>query len=464
MGLRKALVPAALLLLYLIGVVHWLWFFNRGDLSFSTHDWPKEHSYYTVLQEAMASGRVPYHFEPPRHGTDRFLGLPETNLSPQVLLLPWMDVGRFVLVNIVLLYSVGYVGCLLLRRRYHLSLVPFATVYLLFSFNGYITAHLAVGHSMWAGYFLLPFFSLYLLEWVEERASAVPALKLALVLFAMMLQGSFHLVIWCWVFLLFFLVFNPALWRGGLLVFGFSGWLSVFRLVPAAVTFGHDRQRGFWAGYPTLADMLDGFVRIRAIDFPAPESLGWWEFDTYVGVLGLAALLYFGVVLRVSGDPCLARYRYEALDAPLLILFFLSLSYFYTVVNYLRIPLLNAEIISSRFLIIPVLLLTVVAAIRMQVLLERTRRTAALHVLIVGGLLLAFSEMMTHSDVWKVTRIEASLAGESASTAAIIDRTDGVYTASVRVSAVASAVAVVVWLYVFFRARLAGNRRPKNQS
>ena len=30
--------------------------------------------------------------------------------------------------------------------------------------NGHIVAHLAIGHSMWTGYFLLPFVFVYLMD------------------------------------------------------------------------------------------------------------------------------------------------------------------------------------------------------------------------------------------------------------------------------------------------------------
>ena len=77
----------------------------------------------------------------------------------------------------------------MLRRRYHLDALSFAVFFVLFNFNGYITARMEVGHTMWCGYFLLPFFSLYLLEWLEESGSLMPALKMAMVLFGMLLLG-----------------------------------------------------------------------------------------------------------------------------------------------------------------------------------------------------------------------------------------------------------------------------------
>ena len=81
-------------------------------------------------------------------------------ISPQVLLLRFLDPATYVLVNIWIFYAIGFLALLLLRRRYHLSLAAFLPMYLLFSFNGHITAHLVVGHLEWVGYFLLPLFCL----------------------------------------------------------------------------------------------------------------------------------------------------------------------------------------------------------------------------------------------------------------------------------------------------------------
>jgi len=177
---RRALAPAlALAFLYLTGVVHWLLFFNlasaafRGP-SFSVEDWPKEYRYYSILQQAVRGDRVPFYVSRPIH-TRKFLALPEVSWSPQLLLLRFMPVGAFVVANTLLLYSAGFAGLLLIRRRYSLGLLPFAFLFAIFAFNGHVTAHLAVGHSMWVGYFLLPFVLLLLDVWPLGRLTPASA-------------------------------------------------------------------------------------------------------------------------------------------------------------------------------------------------------------------------------------------------------------------------------------------------
>src|SRR5262245_20762907 len=137
--------------LFLAGAVHWLLFFGLPPrLPAGVGDWAKERRYYTVLGEAVREVRVPYFVSRPIQETRKFLAIPEVVWSPQVLLLGVLDVETYVAAQTVLLYTAGFIGCLWLRRRYSLSALPFTLLFLLFNFNGHVTAHLAVGHSMWA--------------------------------------------------------------------------------------------------------------------------------------------------------------------------------------------------------------------------------------------------------------------------------------------------------------------------
>ena len=475
---RTGLTVLVLLGLYSFGVVHWLWFFNGGQLTLQAYDWPKEAMYFQVLQNALAEGRVPYHIQMPAEyvkefphlARGRFLGLPETTLSPHIILLRFMDVNRFILAHNLILYSLGFAGSLLLRRRYRLGLIPFAAFFVLFNFNGYITAHLGAGHSMWSGYFLLPFFCLYILAWVEQPGSLMPALKLAFVLFVMLLQGSFHMVVWCWLFLAILVLFNPRFWRQGLLAVGFSGLLAAFRLIPTAVTFWGFHDYGFNGGYPTLTDLLDGFIRIRE---PAHPWIGnifnwtaWWEFDMYLGILGLAVLGYFGVYRRWDRDPTLRPYQYPALDMPIGILALFSLSYFYYVIFSLPLPFLNSERVTSRFIIIPVVMLLTLAVIRMARVLEKVRLGLRGTVLVGIALVETCFSLLTHSSFWAIAGLERKpeTHWHPLQQAAIVRVSDPVYTWSVVIASGISLVALIAWGYLVLRCWQADRAKWKVQN
>src|SRR6185503_10995731 len=134
------------------------------------------------------------------HETRKLLALPELNWSPQVALLPALDVPLFLALNTALLYAAGLAGCVVLARRYRLSAGPFLLLVLVALFNGHVTAHLGVGHSMWAGALLLPFFAVAVLSLLEDPAARATPVWTGLLLFAVLLQGSFHVFVWCVLF------------------------------------------------------------------------------------------------------------------------------------------------------------------------------------------------------------------------------------------------------------------------
>lgn len=406
--LRKPATIIVLILLLALGAFHWAWFLNFGDVTFRIHDWGQEHIYYSVLRQAANTGSIPFHMSMRFHQTDRFMSIPDTNFMPWVLVLPAMSAGRFIVFDLLILYALGFLGAVLLMRKYNLSLLPFTLFFLIFNFNGHIVAHLAVGHTAWSGYFLLPFFFLFLLEILEGNTTWRASLKLAFILFAMMLKGSFHLYTWCLMFLGFLLIFN---WRYAKTVLGAalaSALLSAFKLIPAAYTLLGRQEKFIWS-YPTFRDLIDAMITIR---IQSPERLrawgnaGWWELDMYIGLIGLAILIYFGIVLRFSRSDDLKGLRFGALDLPILLMTLFSISYFHAFLTRLPIPLLRSERVATRFVLLPVLTLALLSSLRLARLLERARRGVKAWVLGIVTLAAMALSFLDHSFLWSVTRLE----------------------------------------------------------
>jgi hypothetical protein len=394
-GPARPVEAAFLGALFLAGVVHWVLFFGLPPrLPPSVGDWAKERRYYTVLRQAVREGRVPYYVSRPIQGTRKFLANPEVVLSPQVLFLRFLEVEPFVAVQTVLAYTAGFVGCSWLRRRYRLSLLPFTLLFLVFNFNGHLTAHLAVGHSMWAGGFLLPFFFLYMLELIEGRDPRRTPVKLALALFAILLQGALHVFNWCVLLLVLTAAFRWRLAGAVARTLLWAGVAGACRLLPAAVVWS-DREVVFLTGYPGLGDLASALLTLRPPDLQKASGLNVWEYDAFVGPLALAWIVAFGVA-RMPAE-------HRSLRGPLAVMVLLSLGSFYYVVHVLKVPLLNAERASSRLLIVPVLLLAVLAAIATERDADRLgrHRIAAWAVAVATAVLLA-----THSVVWSLPSFE----------------------------------------------------------
>jgi hypothetical protein len=406
---RGALREAALAALFGLGVLHWLYVFGFltpgfAGMSFNVADWPKEVRYYVALQQALVDGRIPWYVSKSIQETRKFLANPEVPWSPDVLLLRFVGIEVFLVLKVLLWYAAGFAGLILIRRRYALSLLPFTVLFLLFTMNGHIVAHLAIGHSMWTGYFLLPFVFLYLMDVLDGQGAAAPP-KLALVLFLMLLQGSLHIFVACLLLIALTIAFQRRAWKPLLAALVWTAALGACRLVPAAVVLFGKMEQAFISGYASAADLAAALVVVRPITYPRQGglfgTLNWWEFDAYLGAAGLAWVLWFGIVLRFKG-PEAGRFR--ALDGPLALLALLSLDDLYAPINRLGIPLLGGERVSSRLLIVPLAFLLVIAAVRTQRVLEAPSRkrpalAAAAAVLVAAGLAL-------HSHQWSLPVLE----------------------------------------------------------
>ena len=449
-----------LVLLFAGGFVHWLWFLNYGQMSFKPHDWGKEFIYYSILSQSIKSGNMPYHIPLAFQGTNRFLALPETNLSPQIFLLPLMSVGTFIVFNVLLLYSAGFIGTLLLKRRYSLSLLSFTVFFLLFNFNGHIVAHLGVGHSMWAGYFLLPFLFLFLLELLEGSPWRTSSIKIAFVISAILLQGSFHVYIWCLLFLIFMLAFNWKFAKPLIASIVVSGILSAYRLLPAIFALWGKKEKFVWS-YPTPLELLDALTTIREAppDRVRPwGTAGWWEYDIYVGLIGLALLLVFGIWLRFSKHDYLDKFRYPALDIPIFAMTVLAISYFQAFITRIPIPILKSERVPMRFVVIPVVALALLSSIRMESVLARVKQTFKFRFIAIATLVLMALNFLDHSFIWSVGRLDKQFANRAVDLTVppIESVPDSLYKMMVTVSIAVSLAALAASIYLLLRYRRRG--------
>jgi hypothetical protein len=453
----KPATVIVLIALLAIGAFHWAWFINYGNVTFRIHDWGQEHIYYSVLRQAANTGSIPFHMSMRFHQTDRFMSIPDTNFMPWVLVLPTMSAGKFIMLDLLILYALGFLGCVIIMRKYNLSILAFTFFFLIFNFNGHIVAHLAVGHTAWSGYFLLPFLLLFLLEMLEGNTTWRMSLKIAFILFAMMVKGSFHLYTWCLMFLGFLLIFN---WKYARTVFTAavaSAVLSAFKLVPAAYTLLGRQEKFIWS-YPTFRDLIDAMITIR-ID--SPERLrvwgnaGWWELDMYIGLIGLAILVYFGIILRFSRRADLEDVKYKALDLPVLLMALFSISYFHAFLTRLPIPLLRGERVATRFVVLPVVTLALLASLRISQVLKRAGMGVKVWVLGIATLAAMALAFLDHSFLWSVTRLERVMQLKvEPPVPGLIVRDDPAYKLMVVIGIVVTVAGLLVVAYTMVRPRL----------
>ena len=407
---------ASLLFLAVAGIAHWLWFFS-GPLALDFEDWPKERAYLDLLREAVSTQTAPLHMSANLQMTQRFLALPETMLAPHIALLPWMTNQQFILFQTCVMFLIGLAGCHALARRFEWNAFSFAAFVVVFSFNGFITCRLACGHFMWAGYYLFPWMLLTTLRLLENPDTFRRWIELAWIVLALFLVGSFHLAVWWMLFLGILALVRPRLLLPVGVALGMAGLLCLFRITPAAITFG-GVERAFGTGYPDLLTLGRALVSNLGYDTPfttTPRiSLGWWEFNHFVGLPAAAfALIYALKRTSASAPSDLLATRYPLLAtsaSPLLIasgvLFILSLSEFYAPICSLPLPLFNSERVTTRFLSVAFFVALALACTRFS--RESPRFSPGWQALAIGLLLQTVIELSQHAALWRPLSLEAA--------------------------------------------------------
>jgi hypothetical protein len=259
------LAVVCLAVLFLIGIAWFGSFFEWGNHTLEYFDWADiSGPRFQFLRTALRAGEFPLHISDPStlHGaTLRYLAVPDAFISPQYLLLYRLSIQRFNLVNVWLLYALGFAGMLVLRSRLRLSVISFAVIFFMFNFNGHLLAHYSVGHATWGGYFLFPWFVWLVLRLLDGDRSWGLTFGISALLFVIWLQGSFHQYVWLLMFLAGLGIFVPRTFWMVLRTGAFTLLASAFRILPSILLLGK-YSASFDSGYPTLFSVWDSLVKV----------------------------------------------------------------------------------------------------------------------------------------------------------------------------------------------------------
>lgn len=409
--LSRWLHVAGILGLFILG--GWLWgvFFNWGNLSFDFLDWAEiTGPRYALLQDAATKGEIPLHAANTtalRGVTDRFFSIPDVPFLPEHLLLRYLNIGKFILFQILFYYLVSFVGLVLIYRRYKLSLFTFAILFFIFNFNGHITSHLAVGHLNWLGYFSLPYLVLLIFYLVEkQKAGWGWVLGFTLLQIFALGQGYFHLFVWNIILLAILAALNWRLFKPAVLGAVFSVLACLPRLLPPVLALARLRHVPM-GGFSSVMDLFSAMLALRDPDHTVSEitdifPLNAWETDYYIGLLGVALLIIFAVWL-----PLRAAHSKRTWETTILLTAFiftvLSIGRVYeTVFRLFPIPPFTGERVTSRMFVLPFIFLLVLAVIYLQRELERRRFS-----LVSGGVFfvllgLLFHDLRQHLQAWRI--------------------------------------------------------------
>jgi hypothetical protein len=399
------------------GIYLWGIFLNWGNISFSFEDWaaitgPR----LAFLRDAMTKLVLPLHISDPaalQAPTDRFLSVPNTFMGPTVILLYFLSIQKFIIVQTFLMFAVGFAGLLVLRKQLKLSLFAFTILFFLFNFNGHILSHYSVGHFSWNSYFLLAWFAVLVIELLQKkRVGWAWVTEMTLVMFLIFLQGAFHFFLYSLTFLLVLAIFSPKYFWTVVKTIVASGLISGIRIAPALLETG-TLKVSYLGGYPVARSLWDALV---AQAFPAVYStfngvngkLGSYEFTIYIGLVGALFLIFFGIYRTLKSGHSNSASRdvqtipdaqgspYRLLLLPCLVFTFFSFTaVFKELRNLLNIPPLTGERVASRLFIFAVLFILVLAVYELQKWLDSIQISS---LMVLSSLFLLGIEL---NDLWQ---------------------------------------------------------------
>ena len=208
----------------------------------------------------------------------------------------------------------------------------------------------------------------------------------------------------------------------------FSGFVSAVRLLPPALSLAKFSVNFFAVpGYQSVYDFITSLMVFHrpGYQFEAwPLEIGYWEFDYYIGLVGVVLVVYFGGVLWIKEG--IGKESYSVLILPALALFLLSQGSIYKITLY-NFPLLSSERIASRMASLPVTLVFFMAAISLNEVLKR--KVIIIRWLSLLAMVFIVNDVLVHSFWWKIESVAQNFRPEllNLSGNSIINHVDSQY-------------------------------------
>jgi len=411
----RLLTNVMLIMLYLFGAVLWLRFLNYGDFPSDRLDWNDiTYPRLEFVQQAIMEGKLPLHTaqaDGMKEVSDRYLSVPDLILTPDILFLRFLPVRLFVVIHLLLLYSIGFWGLLRIRKRFKLSLTAFVPLFFLYNFNGFIVSHLAVGHLSFTAYFLLVFFVELCFDALEtEKLNRIWVQKVTIFQLALFLAGGYHFFIWILFFLAVFLLTIPKNKKYIISGIVFSILVNSFRILPAAL-LSNRLVLDFHTSFGTSDQLLRALTSlVRPIEMVIAKDVidvRVWEIDYFIGLFGFIFIFIFGWL--AFRDKSFVRIHAFLWPSLLLVLF--SLGSFYLPLFNSGLPIVSAERVVSRFLILPLVILIFLAVVQFQTFLGVIRNSQFRSLLWIM-ILIQISDLTQHLSWWEPIQIAQIVAPE----------------------------------------------------
>jgi hypothetical protein len=358
-------------LLYFSGIIYWFFFFNNGYSSPGHSGWYKENVYLNILREAFNNYEIPFYYYPSMFdGNNRFLANPEIITLPHTFLLKYLSNSQFFFIHIISFYSIGYLGLYLIAKK--LDYFSFLFLFIIFNFNGNIINRFDFGLIQYStGIYLIPLFFYilskfdnlnfkisikYIKNYYFSKSFKYP-ISMSFLLSILFYNGSFHVALWLCLYLFFLIFFEKKLLIHVVTTFLLTFLFSSFKIIPAILF--QNPMSGFITGYPSAIALLDGLLIQNPDGKYNLGTHGVWnsfEFSMYIGILTF--VVFFLAFLNFNKFKTdITLFKTHFLYAALCI-FILSWGSMFDLKFYIS----NIERITSRFIIIPFFVISLMGA------------------------------------------------------------------------------------------------------
>jgi hypothetical protein len=277
----------------------------------------------------------------------------------------------------------------------------------------------------------------------------------AVLMLSMWLLGSFQQYIIGLILLLFFSLLS---WRkaGTVLVSVlFSILLSLGRILPSILIYGIADNAPL-GGYPLLRFMWSSVISTRTVDNWLPymnfqSPLGWWEFNTYFGKIGILVLVALGGFWILQQ---LFEKRISAFWLPVFGLFYLSIRNNYT--EYIAwMPLFSGIRVYTRLIIIPLIIIAIVGVVaieKFRVKLPKIGKIITSIVIWLFGGYLAY-DLIHWAFQWDVEKVQQifPVVDVNLMSQVVGNHSDSVYSSTLIAGVICSILSVVFLLIMCLR-------------
>lgn len=372
------------------GVAIFFWFFHFGQFPWTEGDWREEWTFFFAWKQALGGGGLPYYIATAMQGTERYFANPQTPLMPYAFGLAVVSVNAFILFHVAVVYAIGFLGAVVLRRELAIGLLAWTLFVLIFTLNGHIVSHLSVGHLPWVAYFLTPWVLVSAIRTARGDRSMRHVITCAAAFAGMILIGGWHVFIWSLIFMIVTCLARPREFVVFAQIGALTALLAAVRLAPAVATFGTG-VNSFISGFPTIGSVFASLVG-TPVRF---ALLDQWELDTYVGAAGLILLCLGAVPFRDASKRVL-----NVMLLPTAVLILLSLFNIYEQTLF-RLPGFVSERVTTRLIVVPVLWLAVAGAARLDEWWRRGRASYAIAIpVLIGAWWLALA-LLLRAQAWR---------------------------------------------------------------